>query len=94
MSYTINYEGDSTEHLAAYIALLAKSGQGAWCFRLTWRNEGGDPVNTDDYGIVGWNPRSGVLRVRPWPEGAPEFPEDPEDDVYVDIVDIAELKIY
>lgn len=94
MSYTINYEGDSTEHLAAFISRLAASGQGAWCFELTLRDELGDPADTGDVGIVDWHPIRGILRVRPWPEGQPEFPEDDQHDIWVHLDRIAELKIY
>lgn len=94
MAYTINYEGDSTDHLAAFVALLAKDGAGAWVFKLTWRDSTGDPVNTADVGIVHWDHRTKILRVRPWPESASEFPADDGEDRGVDLDDIAEVHVY
>lgn len=94
MPYTINYEGDSTEHLAAYVALLARDGAGAWVFNLTWRDDKGDPSNTADVGIVFWDARTSVLRVRPWIADQPDFPEDDSGDIFVDIDDIAGITVY
>lgn len=76
MSYTINYEGDDTGALNAYLAKVAHASAAAkepYVVRIALPPSTGDPGGVGDYALLNWQPartlgESAALVVRPYSE--------------------------